>query len=504
MAAAIIAGFDRVVSPRVVRLIEDDDGGFAVEAAGKTGERSGAHRIHRRSACPRPISRRCFRGSRVEIVLQPKRFLFRPLELPARAADFLDGIVRAQIDRLTPWSASEAVFGCSAPVASGTESITTVIAATTRKVAMTYVQAVSGFHPAAIAVCTDVAERNAGRVKVFEQKARGHLDAARLSRALLVALGVAAAVALLSVTVAAYVADNLGAQESELARQISARRAAIRAGSDGGDRSPIAVLERRKYETPASVIVLDALSQVLPDHTYVTELHLAGNKLQIVRHHPRRAVADPADRAIPAFHPRHLLCADDALALRSRRALPYRGADRTEEHGEPMSSPASNAITRALTHSPLIAVVLYLAVTGGLLATAGFAIADIFDHQRALAQTSDLLDQLQGRKPRGGAAASLAAEHPGTPFLEGPTVTVAGATLLQRVAAAVGNVGGTIQSSQVDVLGTQAKDGFVGLVVSCEMEQPSAAEAALRSRGRHAVPVRRSARRAGAADDGHE
>ena len=39
--------------------------------------------------------------------------------------------------------------------------------------------------------------------------------------------------------------------------------------------------------------------------------------------------------------------------------------------------------------------------------------------------------------------------------------------------AAVGNVGGTIQSSQVDVLGTQAKDGFVGLVVSCEMEQPA-------------------------------
>ena len=52
-------------------------------------------------------------------------------------------------------------------------------------------------------------------------------------------------------------------------------------------------------------------------------------------------------------------------------------------------------------------------------------------------------------------------------------MTVAGAALLQRVATAVGNVGGTIQSSQVDVLGTQAKDGFVSLVVSCEMEQPA-------------------------------
>jgi general secretion pathway protein M len=130
-----------------------------------------------------------------------------------------------------------------------------------------------------------------------------------------------------------------------------------------------------------------------------------------------------------------------------------------------------NAIERTLTHSPLIAVALYVAITGGLLATIGFAVADILEHQRALAQTSDMLDQLQGRKARG--TASLSAEHPGTPFLEGPTVTVAGATLLQRVAAVIGSVGGTIQSSQVDVLGTQAKDGFVGLVVSCEMEQPS-------------------------------
>ena len=131
------------------------------------------------------------------------------------------------------------------------------------------------------------------------------------------------------------------------------------------------------------------------------------------------------------------------------------------------------AITRVLTRSPLIAVTLYVVAMGVLLATVAIGISSIVDHRRALAQTADLLDQLQGRKGRNPTGSSLAAEHPGTPFLEGPTVTVAGATLLQRVAGAVGNVGGTIQSSQVDLLGTQAKDGFVGLVVSCEMEQPA-------------------------------
>ncbi|MDA9479905.1 general secretion pathway protein GspM [Bradyrhizobium sp. CCBAU 65884] len=132
-----------------------------------------------------------------------------------------------------------------------------------------------------------------------------------------------------------------------------------------------------------------------------------------------------------------------------------------------------NAVARALASSPLIAVTLYVAVAGALLLTAGLSIAEILAHRQALVQTSDLLDQFRGRKGGTKNAAAAMAEHPGTPFLEGPTVTVAGANLLQRVAAAVGNVGGQIQSSQVDVSGAQAKDGFVGLVVSCELEQPA-------------------------------
>ena len=132
-----------------------------------------------------------------------------------------------------------------------------------------------------------------------------------------------------------------------------------------------------------------------------------------------------------------------------------------------------NAVTRTLGSSPLVAVTLYVAIAGGLLLMAGLSIADVFAHRQALAQTSDLLDQLRGRKGGAKNAAAALAEHPGTPFLEGPTVTVAGANLLQRVAAAVGNVGGSVQSSQVDVAGAQTKDGFVGLVVSCELDQPA-------------------------------
>lgn len=280
VAGAVIAGFDRVASPRVIRLREQDDGSFSVEAAGKAGNLP-SRATFADGVLSADNLGPALKGSRVEILLKPQRFLFRPLELPSRAADFLEGIVRAQIDRLTPWSAAEAAFGCSAPTPHG-GGLTTIIAATTRRAVQGFVDAATTMHPAAVAICADADDQRTAPITVFEQKARGHLDAAKLGRALLAVLMVFALAAALSSMAATYVSMTVGAQEDTVAAQIAQRRAAIRASSEGGDRSPSAALERRKLQTPSSVLVLEALSQVLPDHTYVTEMHLAGNRVQIV------------------------------------------------------------------------------------------------------------------------------------------------------------------------------------------------------------------------------
>jgi general secretion pathway protein M len=58
-------------------------------------------------------------------------------------------------------------------------------------------------------------------------------------------------------------------------------------------------------------------------------------------------------------------------------------------------------------------------------------------------------------------------------LLEGPTVTVAGASLLQRVTDAVTKAGGNILSSQVELQGVQSKAGYIGVIASCELDQPS-------------------------------
>ena len=51
-------------------------------------------------------------------------------------------------------------------------------------------------------------------------------------------------------------------------------------------------------------------------------------------------------------------------------------------------------------------------------------------------------------------------------------MTVGGANLLQRVASSITRLGGNILYTQVDLEGPQAKDGFIGVTVSCEVEQP--------------------------------
>ena len=46
--------------------------------------------------------------------------------------------------------------------------------------------------------------------------------------------------------------------------------------------SGLGLLAKRKQATPSSVVVLEAISRVLPDSTYVTELRIDGNKVQVV------------------------------------------------------------------------------------------------------------------------------------------------------------------------------------------------------------------------------
>ena len=131
------------------------------------------------------------------------------------------------------------------------------------------------------------------------------------------------------------------------------------------------------------------------------------------------------------------------------------------------------SLDRLFARYPALAVLAYGAIVAVLgLVTFG-ALADIYDRSVALTAATDMLDRLEGRKVSAGGGAASAEAPAGSPFLEGQTVTVAGAALQQRVTGAVGKLGGNVLSSQVDLAGTLSKAGFVSLVASCELDQPA-------------------------------
>lgn len=279
---------DRFRASLRIDVVEDEDGAFTLRAAPLAKARGPALAPLRVRVAdgavidPLPPDWAvAVRDSRVALALQPSRFLFRPIDLPRRAAEFIDGIVRSQIDRLTPWTAGEAVFHWTRPTEIAGERLTTTVVATSRAAAVALAEAFSGLGAAAVEVSTATPAPDAARVVVYSHRTGGARDHGRLHAALLAMLVGSGLLAVLSLAVSEFVGADLDQQRQQLQRQTTSRRAELRAIQQGEGSSALDLLARRKQTTPSSVIVLDALSALLPDHTYATELRIEGDKVQI-------------------------------------------------------------------------------------------------------------------------------------------------------------------------------------------------------------------------------
>ena len=132
------------------------------------------------------------------------------------------------------------------------------------------------------------------------------------------------------------------------------------------------------------------------------------------------------------------------------------------------------ALRKSFAASPILAAAAYAGLVFALLFMVVSSIVDILDQRAAVASAAAMLDQLEGRSTAASGRRPADVLMPsGSAFLEGATVTVAGAALLQRVAGAVTKLGGNVLSSQLDLQGTQSKAGFVSMVASCEIDQPA-------------------------------
>jgi general secretion pathway protein L len=225
-----------------------------------------------------------FRGSHVEAVLQSDQVMFSPLDFPSQAGDFLDGMLREQVDRLTPWSVKEAIFGWSEPTNAANDRIEVTFAATSKLKIQPLLQLAQALDVRSIAVFATApgGEGTPTRIKLFDESQLSAIgrtvNVPRILRTVLLSAGLAAAASLL---VAAYLGSSFQSEQQELQHRISQRRAALRLDPNAGG-SALSLLAKRKQTTPSSVMVLEAVSRVLPDSTYVTELRIEGDKIQVV------------------------------------------------------------------------------------------------------------------------------------------------------------------------------------------------------------------------------
>lgn len=286
VAETVLAGVEHLRATRHARFIEQKDGRFVADGLPHPYSKEHPETSFRLAPEALPSAdedrlKALIEDARVEVLLQPSRFLFRPLELPSRAGEFLEGIIRTQIDRLTPWSAANASFGWSAPIETTSGRMTVTVAATGRKMLEPLGDLLSGLGAASIRFCVASPEAGGPPIVVSDQKTRATREirtARRVLLGVLLGLGGLAAASILALIV---VGSDLEARQTEIEGQIDTIRASLRARHDPSS-EPVAALQRRKYDTPSSVLVLDALAATLPDHTFLSELRVQDGKVQII------------------------------------------------------------------------------------------------------------------------------------------------------------------------------------------------------------------------------
>jgi general secretion pathway protein M len=130
----------------------------------------------------------------------------------------------------------------------------------------------------------------------------------------------------------------------------------------------------------------------------------------------------------------------------------------------------AHPIQKLFSRAHVLAFLGYVALLMGFAVVTWLALASLAGDYAEYTAAADMLDRIEGRKP-GASGLASGADKSGSPFLEGRTVTIAGAALQQRVVGAVTEAGGNVLSTQVDLQGSETKQGYVSLSANLEIGQ---------------------------------
>jgi general secretion pathway protein L len=224
----------------------------------------------------------------VTLELSPDEIVVQRINVPAQAREFIPGIVRNQIERLSPWPADQVVFGFDAEASAEDPAVLDA------RVLMTSRANVEAAREelAAVGVAADrivARERGAAHapcVALWSRYDHGPgrgLESARraVGAGVLAVFGLSFGLSawwLVSANATRAESEAVAARAATLQRQLQpARAASASAALDPAERAWLL-----KETSPSGVMVLETLSRALPDAAYVTELSLQKAMVRIV------------------------------------------------------------------------------------------------------------------------------------------------------------------------------------------------------------------------------
>jgi general secretion pathway protein L len=230
--------------------------------------------------------RRAVEDSQIIFELPSAEVVVRRISVPAQARDFLLGIVRNRIDRLSPWPADQTAYGVDAAPNSEDPANLDVRVLITSRSTIDVVR--DRLVPMGLAIDRVVARQSPTETTLITLWSRlaalpqEDLDRARwrIGAGIAAAIAFSAALSLSALVSAASwraASDDTAARSKALQRQIEGTSAQSLASLKPSER-----LWREKETSPTGAIVIEAVSRALSDTAYLTEMHVDGVTLRMV------------------------------------------------------------------------------------------------------------------------------------------------------------------------------------------------------------------------------
>ena len=235
---------------------------------------------------------RAAHASFVVLEFPADKVVMRRITVPAQARKFLSGVIRNQIERLSPWPANGVVYGFAAEAGAGDAAVVEVrilMAARADVDAARQDLAALGLPVDRIVARgsdTQAADETAGSVTLWSRLADTSPERhGSLVRAIGIGIAASAAVSLLLGSWALLSAAAIRDGSEQVAARSRVLQRQVQTGRTAASTASIPPAERAwllKETSISSVILIEALSRALPDSAYVSEIRLEKESLRIM------------------------------------------------------------------------------------------------------------------------------------------------------------------------------------------------------------------------------